>query len=68
METFIQTSNEPYTRHFYKVHFYSQKSIKFECYEEAQRYWFENCQVPKFIKYITVEDRKGFKNKLTNKK
>jgi predicted transglutaminase-like protease len=61
METFSQTSNESYDRHFYKVHFYSQKPLKFEYYEDAQRYWFEKSQVPNFIKFITVEDRKGFK-------
>ena len=60
METFSQTSNEPYTRHSYNVHFYSQKPLKFEHYEDAQRYWFEKCQIPNFIKFITVEDRKGF--------
>jgi hypothetical protein len=32
--------------------------MKFEHWEDVQDYWFDNCDKEKYLKYITVEDRK----------
>jgi hypothetical protein len=55
-QVFNCTSAEPYTRHSYKVHFFNKKSMKFEHWEDAQDYWFANCDRENYLKYITVED------------
>ena len=57
-QKFNCTSAEPYIRHYYKVHFFNKKTMKFEHWEDVQDYWFDNCDKEKYLKYITVEDRK----------
>jgi hypothetical protein len=57
-QIFNCTSAEPYVRHYYRVHFFNKKSIKFEHWEEVQEYWFEHCDKEQYLKYITAEDRK----------
>lgn len=61
---FTQTSFDPYDRHDYEVVLKSGKKILFNNWEETQRYWFINCQIPDFLDYVEVKFKgKGFKNK-----
>ena len=41
METFTQTSNEPYDRHHYKLHFKDNKTLVFDDYEQLRAMWFQ---------------------------
>ncbi len=60
-ETFSQTSNEPYIRHDYRVHFTNKKPVLFDNYEDVQRIWFETPS--QFLDYIEVLDRKEINKK-----
>jgi hypothetical protein len=60
-DLFKQTSDEPYLRHDYKVHFTNGKSIIFDNYEDVQRTWFQTPQ--QLLDYIEVLDRKKEKSK-----
>jgi hypothetical protein len=60
-ETFTQTSNEPYIRHDYKVHYTNKKPEIFDNYEDVQRTWFQTAS--QFLDYIEVLDKKQPKNK-----
>lgn len=60
-ETFSQTSNEPYIRHDYRVHFTNKKPVLFDNYEDVQRIWFETPS--QFLDYIEVLDRKKVNKK-----
>jgi hypothetical protein len=60
-ETFAQTSNEPYIRHDYKVHYTNKKPEIFDNYEDVQRTWFQTAS--QFLDYIEVLDKKQPKNK-----
>ena len=60
-ETFSQTSNEPYIRHDYRVHFTNKKPVLFDNYEDVQRIWFETPS--QFLDYIEVLDRKEVNKK-----
>lgn len=62
MQNFTCTSLEPYNRHIYKLHFYNQKTKTFEHWEDVQEFWFNYSHQDNFLKYITVEDKRGFKN------
>lgn len=62
-ETFSQTSNEPYIRHDYRVHFTNKKPVLFDNYEDVQRIWFETPS--QFLDYIEVLDRKEVNKKKT---
>jgi hypothetical protein len=56
MEHFKQTSDKPYLRHDYKVHYTNRKPVIFDNYEDAQLTWV---QTPKqFLSYIEVLDHK----------
>jgi hypothetical protein len=57
METFSQTSHEPYDRHHYKLYLKNGKVLKFDDYEEAQAYWFNYSQVPDYLDVIEVIDK-----------
>jgi len=57
METFTQTSHEPYNRHHYRLYLKNGKNIIFEDYEEAQAYWFTYSQVPDYLDVIEVIDK-----------
>ena len=61
METFTQTSHEPYLRHDYKVHFTNGKSVIFDNYEDVQRTWFQTPH--QLLDYIEVLDHKEPKPK-----
>jgi hypothetical protein len=60
-ETFAQTSNEPYIRHDYKVHYTNKKPEIFDNYEDVMRTWFQTAS--QFLDYIEVLDKKQPKNK-----
>jgi hypothetical protein len=60
-EYFQQTSNEPYIRHDYKVHYTNKKPEIFDNYEDVQRTWFQTAS--QFLDYIEVLDKKQSKNK-----
>ena len=57
METFSQTSHEPYNRHIYRLHLCDKKTIDFDDYETAQAYWFNLNQVPDYLNYFEVLDK-----------
>ncbi len=63
VETFLQTSNEPYLRHDYKVHFKNKKPEIFDNYEDVSRIWFQTPS--QFLDYVEVLDRKVNTNKKT---
>ena len=58
MTTFSQTSDVPYDRHSYEVILKNGKKVFFEHWEEAQVYWWQNCQIPDFLDLIIVKDKK----------
>jgi len=58
-EFFEQTSNQPYVRHDYKLHYTNKKSEIFDNYEDAQRIWFQTPS--QFLDYIEVLDHKETK-------
>lgn len=60
-ETFTQTSDEPYLRHDYKVHFKNKKPKLFDNYEDVQRTWFQTPN--QFLDYVEVLDSKPPKKK-----
>jgi len=64
MKTFKQTSDEPYTRHRYKIVFSDGKSAVFDNYEDVQVLWFQTPS--QFLSHVEVLDKsivqyKGFK-------
>lgn len=59
---FEQTSNDPYIRHDYKIHFKSKKPEIYDNYADVMQTWF---QTPtQFLDYVEVLDKKSVK---TNK-
>jgi hypothetical protein len=53
------TSDKPYLRHDYRVHYTNRKPVVFDNYEDVQLTWFET---PKqFLNYIEVLDHKETK-------
>jgi hypothetical protein len=53
------TSDEPYLRHDYRVHYTNRTPVVFDNYEDVQLTWF---QTPKqFLNYIEVLDHKETK-------
>jgi hypothetical protein len=61
METFTQTSNDPYLRHDYKVVFTNGKSVIFDNYEDVQRIWFQTPH--QLLGHVEVLDHKEPKTK-----
>ena len=60
---FAQTSEEPYDRHNYRLHFSTGESIIVESYEQIYEKWFNT---PALLKsHIEVLDKKQ-KNKKSN--
>jgi hypothetical protein len=60
-EIFTQTSDNPYVRHDYKLHYTTKKPELFDNYEDVQRTWFQTPS--KFLDYVEVLDKKQSKNK-----
>jgi hypothetical protein len=67
METFAQTSNEPYNRHNYRLYLRNGKVLNFIHYEEAQAYWFNYSQVPDYLDLIEVLDKPKSKEKVKSR-
>jgi len=67
METFSQTSHEPYNRHNYRLYLKSGKVLNFEDYDEAQAYWFNYSQVPDYLDLIEVIDKPKSKEKIKSR-
>ena len=61
METFQQTSNEPYVRHDYKLIYENGKQVVFDNYEDVQLFWFQ--RGGNFLSHIEVLDKKKTKSK-----
>lgn len=65
METFKQTSDEPYVRHHYKLVYSNGQSVIFEDYSDVQQSWWNTPS--EFVSHIEVLDikqkkeKKGFK-------
>ena len=61
METFSQTSNEPYVRHDYKLIYENGNQVIFDNYEDVQLFWFQ--RGGNFLSHIEVLDKKKTKSK-----
>lgn len=64
LQVFQQTSDEPYDRHTYEVVLTNQKRVKFKWFDEAREFWFLHSQIPDYLDFIEVKDKKnkkGFK-------
>ena len=59
METFQQTSNEPYTRHDYKLVFEDGRESVFDNFEDVQLFWFQHSGL--YLSHIEVLDKKKTK-------
>jgi hypothetical protein len=57
METFSQTSNEPYDRHTYRLRLKNGKILNFDYWDAVQAYWFNYSQVPDYLDLIEVLDK-----------
>ena len=59
METFTQTSNEPYDKHKYQLFFADGKSVILDTFEDLQRVWFSTpgCN----LSHVEVLDKKAEK-------
>jgi hypothetical protein len=62
-DTFTCTSNAPYDRHNYEVVLKNGKNVFFEDWEDAQVYWWSNCQIPDFLDLIIIKDKQKVKSK-----
>lgn len=69
INTFTQTSEEPYERHNYEIVRKSNKKIVFDNWQDALQYWFTYSQDTDELEFVTVLDKKqnkptkGFGNK-----
>ena len=61
METFSQTSDEPYLRHDYKLIYEDGNEVVFDNYEDVQLFWFQ--RAGRFLSHIEVLDKKKSKAK-----
>lgn len=61
---FSCTSDALYDRHHYEVVLKNGKKVFFEHWEEVQVFWFQNAQIPDFLDFITVLDKKKSKEKV----
>jgi hypothetical protein len=60
-DTFTLTSFEPYDRHNYEVVLKNGKKVFFENWEDIQRYWFVNSEIPDFLDYVVIKDKRKVK-------
>jgi hypothetical protein len=63
-QLFNCTSADPYDRHTYEVVLKNGKNQFFEHWEDVQRYWFQNNQIPDFLDLVIVKDKKKSKEKV----
>lgn len=62
-QTFTCTSIDPYDRHEYEITLISGKKVIFDNWEDTFNYWWNNKQIPEFLNYITVKDKKKINKK-----
>ena len=58
MEVFQQTSDVPYDRHNYEIALRTGKTVFFDDWADVQGYWFIHNQIPDYLNFITVLDKK----------
>lgn len=63
-QIFTCTSADPYVRHTYEVVLKNGKNQFFEHWEDVQKYWFQNNQIPDFLDLVIVRDKKKSKEKV----
>jgi hypothetical protein len=63
-QLFTCTSADLYDRHTYEVVLKNGKNQFFEHWEDVQRYWFQNNQIPDFLDLVIVKDKKKSKEKV----
>ena len=62
---FTVSSDEPYDRHYYKIHYHGGETKVVESWEEVQEIWWNT--ISQFISHVEVLDKpkqkssKGFK-------
>ena len=62
METFKQTSDEPYLRHHYKLVYSNGQTVVFDNYTDVQLAWFQTpSEFVSHIEVLDVKEKKGFK-------
>ena len=61
LKIFKQTSDKSYDRHTYEIFLKSGKKVKFKWYDDAREYWFTHSQIPNYLDFIVVKDKKGNK-------
>jgi hypothetical protein len=57
-DTFTCTSNAPYDRHKYELHLKNKQKINFDYWQDLQTYWFQYYQVPDYLDFVVVLDKK----------
>lgn len=62
-QIFSCTSDAPYDRHNYEVVLKDGKKVFFNEWERAQAYWWQNYQIPDFLDFIIIKDRKKINKK-----
>ena len=63
-QLFTCTSDAPYDRHTYEIVLKSGKTQFFDNWEDVQRYWFQNSDIPDFLDLVIVKDKKKSKEKV----
>lgn len=58
-QIFTCTSDAPYDRHNYEVVLTNGQKRFFEHWKDAQGYWIENNQIPDFLDFVIVKDKKS---------
>ena len=53
-----------YDRHDYEIVLKSGKTQFFDNWEDVQRYWFQNSDIPDFLDLVIVKDKKKSKEKV----
>tara|TARA_R110000868_G_scaffold173904_1_gene410332 strand:+ start:1809 stop:2006 length:198 start_codon:yes stop_codon:yes gene_type:complete len=59
LKIFQQTSDKSYDRHTYEIFLKSGQKVKFKWYDDAREYWFTHNQIPNYLDFIVVKDKKG---------
>lgn len=63
IQNFTQTCHKPYDRHTYTVNLKNGKSIIFDDFESAREYWWSFREIPDYLAFIVVNDRKNIRQK-----
>ena len=62
-KTFSCTSTDPYDKHTYEVILKDGKKLIFDDWDDVQLYWWQNYQVPDFLSFVVVKDKKNIRTK-----